>query len=67
MIAISWMMVAQVAISQGFVWAAILTEQLDFFYYEEVGGALIFTANTIASVYLYLTVGAFGGEKSFSS
>ena len=58
--ALSWLMVAQVVISQGFVWAAILTEQLELYYYEELGWALIFAANTLASAYLYSTVGALG-------
>jgi len=62
-IALSWLMVAQVVISQGFVWAAILTEQLKLYFYEELGWALIFVANTIASAYLYLTVGALGGMR----
>ncbi len=63
-IALSWLMVAQVVISQGFVWAAVLTEQLELYYYEELGWALIFVANTIASAYLYLTVDdALGGRK----
>jgi len=62
-IALSWLMVAQVVVSQGFVWAAILTEQLELYYYEELGWALIFVANTIASAYLYLTVGALGGRQ----
>jgi hypothetical protein len=62
-IALSWLMVAQVVISQGFVWAAILTEQFELYYYEELGWALIFVANTIASAYLYLTVGALGGRE----
>lgn len=61
--ALSWLMVAQVVISQGFVWAAILTEQFEFYYYEELGWALIFLANTIASAYLYLTVDALGGKE----
>jgi hypothetical protein len=61
-IALSWLMVAQVVISQGCVWAAILTEQLEFYYYEELGWALIFVVNAIASAYLYLTVGAHGGR-----
>jgi hypothetical protein len=61
--ALSWLMVAQVVISQGFVWAAILTEQFELYYYEELGWALIFVANTIASAYLYLTVGALGGRE----
>ena len=62
-IALSWLMVAQVVISQGFVWAAVLTEQLDLYYYEELGWALIFAANTIASAYLYLIVDALGGRE----
>ena len=61
--ALSWLMVAQVVISQGFVWAAILTEQFELYCYEEAGWALIFVANTIASAYLYLTIGALGGRE----
>jgi hypothetical protein len=61
--ALSWLMVAQVVISQGFVWAAILTEDLKHYYYEELGWALIFVANTIASAYLYMTVGALGDRE----
>ena len=62
-IALSWLMVAQVVVSQSFVWAAILTEQFELYYYEELGWALIFAANTIASAYLYLTVGGLGGRE----
>src|SRR6516162_11550947 len=36
---VSWLMVGQVVISQGFVWAAILTERLELYYYEELGWA----------------------------
>jgi hypothetical protein len=56
-------MLTVVVISEGFVWAAILTEHLKLYYYEELGWALIFVANTIASAYLYLTVGALGGRE----
>jgi hypothetical protein len=62
-IALSWVMVALVVISQGFVWAAIMTEQFKLYYYEELGWALIFLANTIASAYLYLAVGALEGRE----
>jgi hypothetical protein len=62
-IVLSWLMVVQVVISQGFVWAAILTEQLELYYYEELGWALIFVLNTIVSAYLYLTVCALGGRE----
>jgi hypothetical protein len=62
-VALSWLMVAQVVISQGFVWAAILTEQFELYYYEQIGWALIFVANTIASAYLYLTVDALGSRE----
>ncbi len=61
--ALSWLMVAQVVICQGFVWAAILTEQHELYFYEELGWALIFAANTIASAYLYATIGGLGGRK----
>jgi hypothetical protein len=62
-IALSWLMVAQVVISQGFVWSAILTEQNEFYYYEELGWFVIFAANTIASGYLYLTVPGLEGRE----
>jgi hypothetical protein len=61
--ALSWVMVLQVVISQGFVWWAILTRRLVFYYYEELGWAIIFAANTIASAYLYATVDTFAGGK----
>jgi hypothetical protein len=61
--ALSWLMVAQVVISQCFVWTAILTERLELYFYEESGWLLIFTANAIASAYLYLTVGGTLGGK----
>jgi hypothetical protein len=62
-IVLSWLMVGQVVVSQGLVWAAILTERLELYFYEELGWALIFMANTIASAYLYLTVHALGGRE----
>ena len=50
---LSWWMVAQVALSQGFVWSAILTKRLDLYFYEELGWLIIFAANTAASAFLY--------------
>jgi hypothetical protein len=60
---LSWLMVAQVVISRCFVWTAILTEQFEFYFYEELGWAFIFAANTVASAYLYLTLGGLGGKN----
>jgi hypothetical protein len=60
---LSWVMVLQVVISQNFVWEAILTKRLVFYYYEELGWAIIFAANTIASAYLYVTVETLGGRE----
>jgi hypothetical protein len=57
------LMCAQVVISQCFVWSAILTEQFEFYFYEELGWAFIFAANTAASAYLYLTVGTLAGKN----
>jgi len=54
---LSWVMVVQVVISQGFVWSAILTKRLDLYFYEEVGWLVIFAANTAASVSLYVMGG----------
>ncbi len=50
---LSWVMVVQVLISQGFVWNAILTKRLDRYLYEELGWLIIFAANTTASAFLY--------------
>ena len=58
---LSWFMVVQVLISQGFVWGAIVRGRLEFYTYEEVGWGLIFAANTIASLFLFLTVELAGG------
>lgn len=59
---LSWLMVAQVMISEVFVWSAILTEQFKLYFYEELGWGVIFAANTIASAYLYTSVDAGGRE-----
>jgi hypothetical protein len=59
---LSWTMVLQVVVSQIFVWGSILTKQLKLFYYEELGWAFIYMANTVATIYLYLTVASFGGR-----
>ncbi|MCH2171896.1 hypothetical protein MK489_14015 [Myxococcota bacterium] len=60
--ALSWVMVLQVVISQGFVWSAILTRRLHLYVYEELGWLIIFSANTAASTYLY----AFGDIANHS-
>lgn len=60
---LSWLMVLQVVISQGFVWGAILTGRLALYFYEELGWAIIFAANTIASAYLYLTLDTLGDAE----
>jgi len=62
--AFSWLMVAAVVISQLFVWGAISTGRLALYFYEELGWALIFVANTIASAYLYLTVDTLGDRET---
>lgn len=54
--ALSWLMVLQVVISQGFVWRAILTGRRIDYFYEEVGWAILFAANTLASAYLLASV-----------
>ncbi len=53
---LAWGTVAQVVVSQIFVWGAILTGRLALYFYEEVGWFLIFAANTVASAYLYFAV-----------
>ena len=49
---LSWAMVVQVVVSQGFVWTAILTRRLALYVYEEAGWFAIFVANTVASLML---------------
>ena len=51
--ALSWLMVAQVAISQCFVWGAILTGRLALYFWEELGWAILVAANAVASAGLY--------------
>jgi hypothetical protein len=51
--ALSWLMVAQVVISQVLAWGAILTGRLQLYFYEELGWAVIFAANAIASAFLW--------------
>lgn len=62
--ALSWLMVVQVAVSQFFVWSAILTDRHSLYFFEELGWAVIFAANTTASAYLYLTVDGLGGRET---
>ncbi len=59
---LSWLMVLQVVVSQGFVWGAILAGRIGLYFYEELGWALIFVINTLASAYLQATVDTFGGR-----
>jgi hypothetical protein len=61
--ALSWLMVVQVVISQWFVWGAILTGGLMLYYYEELGWAVIFAANTIASAFLFATTDTLAGGE----
>jgi hypothetical protein len=56
-------MVLQVVICQVCVWVAILSEQFEFYFYEELGWLLMFAANTIVSAYLYLTLDSLAGRE----
>ena len=56
-------MVIQVVISQCFVWYAILTERLKFYFFEELGWGIIFVLNTIASIILYWTLDNINGRE----
>ena len=60
---LSWGMVVQVVISQIFVWSTILTGKLKFFFYEELGWALIYATNTIASAYIYVAMDNLAGRE----
>ena len=63
--ALSWFMVIQVVISQCFVWSAILTSRRILYFYEEIGWELIFIANTIGSIFLYVTINIWHPETVF--
>jgi len=62
--ALSWWMVVQVVASQAFVWGAILTGRLALYFYEELGWAVIFGANTVASAFLYWSVDSLAGRET---
>lgn len=62
--ALSWLMVVAVSVSQHFVWGAILTGRASLYVREEIGWAVIFVANTVASVYLYCTVETLGARET---
>jgi hypothetical protein len=51
---LTWIMVLQVSISQFFVWSAILLNEENLYYYEELGWFVIFSINTFLSIFLYL-------------
>ncbi len=61
---LAWAMVAQVTVSQVFVWTAILTRRLDLYFWEELGWFLIFVANTVASAYLLATSEGLGDART---
>src|SRR5499426_4848023 len=63
--ALSWLMVVQVVISQGFVWGAILTGRLALYFWEELGWAILVAANAVASAALYPNRGALGDAAIF--
>jgi hypothetical protein len=63
--ALSWLMVAQVVISQGFVWGAILTGRLALYFWEELGWAILIAANAFASAALWPNREALGDAAIF--
>jgi hypothetical protein len=63
--ALAWGMVAQVVISQVFVWGAILTGRLALYFWEELGWAILVAANALASAGLYPHRGALGDAGIF--
>ena len=58
--ALSWLMVVQVVISQLCVWGAILSGRQALYFWEELGWAILVTANAVASVVFYPTREALG-------
>ena len=63
--ALSWYMVAQVVLSQFFVWGAILTGRLALYFWEELGWAVLIAANAAASVALWPGRAALGDAGIF--
>jgi hypothetical protein len=61
--ALSWLMLPTVFTSQILVWFAILSGRLSPYFYEEMGWAVIFVANTVASAYLYVSLESFDGRE----
>jgi len=62
---LSWLLVLQVAISQCFVWGAILTGRLALYFWEELGWAILVAANAVASAGLWSTREALGDAGIF--
>ena len=60
--ALAWGMLGLVLLSQVFVWGQVLTGRLALFFYEELGWALIYAANTFASAFIYITVDISGSR-----
>lgn len=60
---LSWAMVAQVVISQCFVWGAILSGRLALYFWEELGWAALVAANAIASIGLLPNRAALGDAR----
>jgi hypothetical protein len=63
--ALSWLMVVQVVVSQCFVWGAILTGRLAFYFWEELGWAVLIAANAVASAALLPNRDALGDAAIF--
>ncbi len=62
--ALSWLMVLEAVISQGFVWGAIVTGRLVLYVWEELGWFVIFVANTAASALLWNVEGGPDGGRT---
>lgn len=52
---LAWLMVLHVIISQFFVWVAIIYNRKKYYYFEELGWAIIFIYNTVSSLILYIS------------
>ena len=63
--ALSWLLVAQVVLSQCFVWGAILTGRLGLYFWEELGWAILVAANAVASAALWSTRKTLGDAGIF--
>ena len=61
--ALSWFMVMLVILSQVCVWTAIIFNRKMWYFYEEIGWFIIYSINTMVSLFLLSTLSYEGGKE----